>query len=44
MMRQSEVTDAEVRILIKLLEKTELYETNEDTQMYVDIINQKLET
>lgn len=43
MMRQSRVTEAEVRILIQLLEKTDLYETNEDTQMYVDIINQKLE-
>lgn len=43
MMRQSKVTDAEVRILIQLLMKTELYETNKDAKNYIEIINQKLE-
>jgi hypothetical protein len=42
-MRQSIVTEAEVRILIQLLKKTELYETNEDTKSYVKEITQKLE-
>ena len=43
MMRESRVTDAEVRILIKLLEKTDLYETNKDVRNYIEVINQKLE-
>lgn len=43
MMKQNRLTEAEVRVLIKLLMKTELYETNKGARNYIEIISGKLE-
>lgn len=43
MIRQSRVTDKEVKILIQLLETQEIYEINQDARSYIEIIKNKLE-
>lgn len=42
-MEQSKVTEEEVRRLIQIIKLQDLYETNEDTRNYVDVISEKLE-
>lgn len=43
MMKQSRVTEKEVKQLIQLLETQEIYETNKDARNYIEIIKKKLE-